>query len=70
MNRLEKCPICGGVNMETGSLSSTGKIHFRPADAKFLKMKTANVEIAANLCMDCGYVALTADTEKVKALRD
>jgi predicted nucleic-acid-binding Zn-ribbon protein len=70
MNKLQTCPSCNGTNMEAGSLSATGKIHFRPEDAKFFKLKTANVDVAANLCLDCGYVALTADTEKVKSLLD
>jgi predicted nucleic-acid-binding Zn-ribbon protein len=70
MNKLQTCPNCNGTNMESGSLGSTGKIHFRPEGARFLKLKTANVDIAASLCMDCGYVALAGDTEKVKALLD
>jgi len=70
MNKLQTCPICNSTNMESGSLGSTGKIHFRPEGAKFLKLKTANVDIAASLCMDCGYVALAGDTEKVQTLRD
>jgi hypothetical protein len=56
--------------MESGSLGSTGQIHFRPEGAKFLKLKTANVDVAASLCMDCGHVALMGDTEKVKTLKD
>lgn len=56
--------------MESGTLASTGKLHFRPEGAKFLKLKTANVDVAAGLCMDCGNLTLTADTEKAKALRD
>jgi hypothetical protein len=56
--------------MESGSLGSTGKIHFRPEGAKFLKLKTANVDVAASLCMDCGHVALAGDKEKVQALMD
>jgi hypothetical protein len=43
---------------------------FSPGGAKFLTLKTANVDVAANLCMDCGHVALVGDTEKVKALMD
>ena len=70
MNKPQTCPVCNSTNMESGSLSSTGKIHFRPEGAKFLKLQTANVDVAASLCMDCGYVALVADTEKVQALRD
>jgi len=70
MNTPQTCPSCKSTNMESGSLGSTGKIHFRPEGAKFLKLKTANVDVAASLCMDCGHVALTGDTEKVKALKD
>jgi predicted nucleic-acid-binding Zn-ribbon protein len=70
MNRPQTCPNCNSANIESGSLSSTGKVHFRPEGAKFLKLKTANVDVAASLCMDCGNLALTADTEKVKALQD
>jgi len=70
MNKPQTCPICNSTNMESGSLGSTGKIHFRPEGAKFLKLKTANVDVAASLCMDCGHLALTCDSEKVKALRD
>ena len=70
MNKPQTCPICNSSNLEPGSLDSTGKIHFRPEDAKFLKLKTANVAVEASLCMDCGHVILTGDTEKVKALKD
>jgi predicted nucleic-acid-binding Zn-ribbon protein len=70
MNTLQTCPNCNSTNMESGTLGSTGKIHFRPEGTKFLKLKTANVEVAASLCMDCGHLALSGDTEKTKALRD
>jgi hypothetical protein len=56
--------------MESGTLGSTGKIHFRPEGVKFLKLKTANVDVAASLCMDCGHVTLVGDKEKVQALMD
>ncbi|MEJ2705945.1 MAG: PF20097 family protein [Sedimentisphaerales bacterium] len=69
MNKVQTCPSCNGTNMAAGSLASTGNIHFRPEGAKFLKLQTANVDVAASLCMDCGHVVLTADTEKVKALQ-
>jgi len=70
MNKLEKCPICNSTKIELGYLSSTGKVYFRPEHAKFLKLKTANVDVAANICMDCGHIVLTANTDKVKALQD
>jgi hypothetical protein len=70
MNEPCRCLNCGGTNMESGALHSTGRMSFRPADAKFLKLHTANVEVDADLCLDCGCVALRADTRKVKALTD
>ncbi len=70
MNQPQTCPSCNSSNMEPGSLGSTGKIHFRPEGAKFLKLKTANVDVSASLCMDCGHVTLTGDSEKAKSLRD
>jgi len=70
MNKLQTCPNCSGTNIELGHLSSTGKVYFRPEHTKFLKLKTANVDVAANICMDCGNIVLTADTEKIKALQD
>ena len=70
MNSPEKCPSCNSTKIESGSLNSTGKVYFRPEHAKFLKLKTANIDVAANVCMDCGYIILTVDPEKVKALQD
>jgi hypothetical protein len=70
MNKPQRCPNCNGTKIESGSLSSTGKLHFRPEHAKFLKLKTANVDVAANICMDCGHIILMADTDKVKVLHD
>jgi predicted nucleic-acid-binding Zn-ribbon protein len=63
-----KCLTCGSTNLESGTLSSTGALHFRPKDAKFMKLTTANVDVQARLCLDCGSVALTSDVEKVKSL--
>ena len=68
MNEQAKCPSCNGTNIEPGTLHSTGALHFRPEHAKFLKLKTANVEVNAGLCLDCGQIVLTADSDRVKAL--
>jgi hypothetical protein len=43
---------------------------FRPEDARFLKLKTANVTVEACLCLDCGSVFLKADPKKVKELTE
>jgi len=70
MNELKQCPICRSTNMEAGVIRSTGRLHFRPEHAKFLKLKTADAEVTAHLCLDCGHIALTSDAEKVKALTE
>ena len=70
MNEVKKCPICHGANVQAGAIRSTGTLHFRPEHAKFLQLKTADAEVTAYLCMDCGHISLTSDTEKVKALTE
>ncbi len=70
MNELKKCPICNSTNLAPGVIRSTGQLHFRPEHAKFLKLKTANTEVKAHLCLDCGHISLTSDAEKVKALTE
>jgi len=70
MNTPQTCPNCSGKNVEVGHLSSTGRVYFRPEHTKFLKLKTANVDVTANICMDCGNIVLTADIEKLKSLQD
>ena len=64
----KKCSACQSEQLEPGAIQSTGKIYFRPENAKFFSFKTANIEIKANLCLACGHVELTADTQKASAL--
>lgn len=68
MSNSIKCSNCGGTNIEQGTLHSTGKIYFRPSDAKFLKLKTANIEVHPNMCLDCGSINLIGKVEKLKEL--
>jgi predicted nucleic-acid-binding Zn-ribbon protein len=68
VNAQTKCLSCGGTNLEPGVLRSTGSLHFRPDNAEFLKLKTANADVSAQLCLDCGMIALTADAQKVRSL--
>ena len=70
MNDLKKCPICSSTNVEPGTILSTGKLHFRPEHARFLTLKTANIEVKAHLCLDCGHISLTGDAGKVKGLTE
>jgi len=60
-----QCASCGSARLERGRLQATGNVHFRPDEAKFLKLKTADVELAAEVCVDCGAVSLLADKEKL-----
>ena len=68
MTREMKCLSCGSTNLEPGALRSTGALHFRPDHAEFLKLKTGNVDVDAQLCLDCGMISLSADVQKVKSL--
>jgi len=43
-------------------------VYFRPKNAKFLSLKSANVEVEGNICTECGYIMLVADKAKAKAL--
>lgn len=70
MTQSCKCLCCNSTHTAKGSLQATGTTSFRPDDAKFFKLSTANVEIHAYLCLDCGAVSLMADAEKVKGLTD
>ena len=68
MSYESKCARCGGTNLESGHLHTTGKVHFRPAHSKFLTMHTADVEVKAEVCTDCGNVQMVADTKKLATL--
>jgi len=70
MVKVIKCLNCGGTNIHTGTLHSTGRTHFRPSDVKFLKLKTANIEVLANMCLDCGSINLIGDIEKAKNITE
>lgn len=68
MTSERKCTECGGTDLEPGAIQSTGKLYFRPANAKFLTLRTADISVNANVCVDCGHVQLVADVEKLAAL--
>jgi death-on-curing protein len=68
MSHPYQCPRCGGVDAEPGTVQSTGGLHFRPANAKFLTLQTANIEVRANACTNCGHVDLVADVAKLHAI--
>ncbi len=70
MRNREQCPYCGGENMQPGGIQSTGKLYFRPANAKFFTFETGDVSIQADLCMDCGAIGLIGDVRKANSLTE
>ena len=62
------CPRCGCTVAEPGSVHSTGRMYFRPANAKFLTLKTGDIELKANACTGCGHVDFVASVDKLDAL--
>lgn len=61
------CHRCGGNRVEPGSLGSFG-LSFRPANTKFLTMKSNDVKVDANMCLDCGLIELVGDARKAQSL--
>ncbi len=64
----EKCSRCGSKNLERGRLNSQTGVTFRPARLKFLVLSTGRVPVQADMCMDCGAIALTAEPAEVEAI--
>lgn len=65
-----KCRHCGSDELQEGTLNSTGRVGFRPSHSRFMVLRTADIEVKAELCMRCGTVQLTGDFEKMKALAE
>ncbi len=63
-----QCSRCGGNAAEPGSVHSAGGVYFRPTNAKFLTLKTGDIQVRANACTQCGHVDLVADVDKLAAL--
>ena len=68
--REQKCVHCGSDRLEPGKLQSTGAIYFRPDNSKFMTLKTANIRLKANICLECGAVVLVGDPSKVESLTE
>lgn len=68
MSEEKKCLRCGSTNLEPGSIQSNGRVGFRPKKSKFLTIKSADIGVNANICIDCGHMELVGDTKKAKLL--
>ena len=64
----DECLWCESTRLALGTLSSTGRVYFKPKKAKFWTFSENMVELRARVCVDCGYVDLYADTSKLKKL--
>ena len=71
MSDEKKCLKCGGTNLVSSDLQSTGKLYARPKHAKLSAIFTTGVLVNGNVCFDCGHVGLHVDVDKIKsALRE
>lgn len=68
MSDERQCAGCGSTQLQPGTIQSTGRIYFRPEGTKFMQLKSADVEIHANVCMQCGQIMLIADAQRVSSL--
>jgi hypothetical protein len=65
-----RCLRCGSDRLEPGGIQSTGALSFRPENAKFVTLQTADIRVKANMCRQCGTIALVGDPAKVRSLTD
>jgi predicted nucleic-acid-binding Zn-ribbon protein len=64
----KKCLRCGGENLTPGKVQSSGRMCFYPENTKFMTLKTSDVPVGANLCLDCGFIEFIGDVKKAKDL--
>ena len=68
MNDQKKCLRCGGINLVDGDFQSTGKIYSRPRRAKMSSLLITGVLVNSIICLDCGYLELKVNPDKVNLL--
>ena len=64
-----RCAACGHSVLVDGRMQGTGRLYFRPDRTRFWTFQEALVPVRARVCAACGYIQLTADTEKLSRLR-
>lgn len=67
MPRTE-CLWCESTRLAEGRLTSTGRVYFKADKTRFWTFSENMVEVRARVCVECGYVDLYADTNKLKKL--
>ncbi len=67
METPHTCTRCGGANLEPGTLGSFS-LTFRPSNTNFLTLKTNDVTIKTNMCLDCGLIEFIGDLRKAQSL--
>jgi len=68
MDNGEECFKCGGNRFASGSIQANGKCAFYADNPKFFTTKTADVNLDVKACLNCGFVQLIADKEKLNHL--
>ena len=63
-----KCLRCGGARLEPCVLQSMGRIFIRPSNVSFWSFRTGDMQVDANVCLECGTVDLVADVKKAAAI--
>ena len=68
MSEEKTCLRCGGSNLKSGAVQSTGKVYFRPDDYKSVALFTTGVLIDALVCFECGHLELVVNADKASSL--
>jgi predicted nucleic-acid-binding Zn-ribbon protein len=68
MNEEKKCLRCSSTNLTDGDFQSTGKIYSRPKNAKMSMLCITGVLVDSIICLDCGYLELNVNPDKVKLI--
>ena len=63
------CPLCGQTELIEGRLQSTGKLYFKPNKTKFFTFQESLIPTESLMCSACGYIMLSADTDKLEKLK-
>jgi len=63
-----RCPNCGSIDIVSGTLPPADPLFFRSEHIRFLRLGTADAKIGSHLCLDCGWIFLSAGTDETTSL--